>query len=698
MGNGKKSKDKFRLVDLLVILICLFGAFYSVNLFWSDLFQTLNGQNKTPIGTVSVKKNIVQRRMSDRVIWDRLIKESPVYSNDMIRVGANSEANLHVGGNDITINENTLLRLRYDKETGEFQIELTSGSIGLVTDSKGNNVSLNIMGRQVKAKPGTALNAAAGNDGMALQISEGSAVIAGENQNSEFAALEIGAGEAIAMDLSGSIRSTPSVFVIQPKPNALYRKSISEPLNISFSWNRINLQPDETMCLEIAEDQSFSHSVRTLDGLNDSTQAALNAGLWNWRLTYDGYVLDSGRFTITDAPGVELLSPAKNRQFFYESELPKLYFQWSQVDDVLHYIAEVDVTPEFRNPIIKRQMEAASFSDSSLGEGIWYWRVTPVFSSTGGNTTASNASPFAFRIVKSKEPQTPSLYTFAEEPPLSFETVPTPEPAPTPVIASTPVPALTPAPAAEPTPVPAPVPVQTVAPVPTPAPTSPPKRITLESPANETILPGLTALRQQTIFHWSSSEAVEKSRFVLSHNSNPLTGKPEIEILDPNRTIRIDRLEEGIWYWTVEAQTPEGMDITAQSPNLLRVLPIPRLPAPANRQPSAGQRIGIEELKKGSINFSWSTVSGANAYIFTLYQDNDGRRRQITQVGPDNRTSWATEVKTLGRGNFIWQVEAVNLGRNNVIEQRGSLVENNFVIDIPRAGPVRIIDGSEAGR
>jgi hypothetical protein len=118
MENEKKSGGKFRFVDLLVILLCLTGAGFSINLFWNDLFQTINAQNKTPIGTVSIKRNIVQRRISDRVLWDRLIKESPVYSNDIIRVGDNSEAGVHAGGHDIVLNENTLVRLRYDKETG----------------------------------------------------------------------------------------------------------------------------------------------------------------------------------------------------------------------------------------------------------------------------------------------------------------------------------------------------------------------------------------------------------------------------------------------------------------------------------------------------------------------------------------------------------------------------------------------------
>jgi len=564
MNVEKKSKGKFKLADFLVILLCLSGATYSINLFWADLFQTLNGLNKTPIGTVSIKRNIVQRRMSDRVVWDRLIKESPVYSNDMIRVGDNSEADLHVGGNDININENTLLRLRYNKDTGEFQIELASGNLGLVTAPEGKNFVLNIMGRKVEAKPGTALNAAAGNNGMELQVSEGVAVIAEENENRE-----LGAGAAIAMDSGGSIRSAPSVFVIQPKPNALYRAS-GEPLNIRFSWNKINFQPDETLRLEIAEDQSFSRSVRTINGLNDSAQAALQAGIWNWRLIYNEAILDSGRFTITDASGPELLSPAKNGQFFYESEFPKLYFQWSQTDDVSHYILEVDVTPEFRNPIIKRQTSATSFSDSSLGEGIWYWRVTPVFSQTGENGVNPRMS--AFRIVKSKEPQTPSP-VFAEEllPSSADALAPVAEPTPTPAVKSAP----------------------------------------------------------------------------------------------------------------------------SQTPSQPKVPPIPFLTAPTNRQPAEGYLIGIEELKKNNINFSWSQVQGANGYILTIYKEANGERMQIMQMGPENRTSWSTDVKTLGRGNFIWRIEAVNVGRNNVIEQHGNPAESRFTVDIPRAGPVQIINGLE---
>jgi hypothetical protein len=119
--------------------------------------------------------------------------------------------------------------------------------------------------------------------------------------------------------------------------------------------------------------------------------------------------------------------------------------------------------------------------------------------------------------------------------------------------------------------------------------------------------------------------------------------------------------------------------------------PPPLLAAPLNLQPPAGHRIGIGQLKdSNSIVFTWSAVQGADAYIFTLYKKTDDGRRQIIRVPPGNRRNWTLEnLETLGDGTFIWQVEAVNVS-SGIIERRGRIAENSFVIDIPRSGVVEI--------
>jgi hypothetical protein len=119
--------------------------------------------------------------------------------------------------------------------------------------------------------------------------------------------------------------------------------------------------------------------------------------------------------------------------------------------------------------------------------------------------------------------------------------------------------------------------------------------------------------------------------------------------------------------------------------------PVP-LPAPLDRLPPGGHRFGIEQLEElNSIVFSWSAVPGANAYIFTLFQDTDNGRRQIIRIPPLNRRDWTIEnVAVLGNGTFFWQVEAVNTSYEGTVVQRGRIEENSFIIDIPRPGRVQV--------
>jgi hypothetical protein len=199
--------------------------------------------------------------------------------------------------------------------------------------------------------------------------------------------------------------------------------------------------------------------------------------------------------------------------------------------------------------------------------------------------------------------------------------------------------------------------------------------ITLESPAAGTVLPGLTALRQPTIFRWSTDVEIGRSKFVLSRNPNPLRGRPAVEVEIPNRgrtvTVPPNRLGEGNWYWTVEAWTPDNIRLNDAVPRRLRVEAIPLLPAPGNRQ----QELGTQ----GELVFSWSAVTGANAYIFTLKRGGE----EIVRNGPSPETGYILNVNDSNRldeGTFVWQVEAVNR-QNGTVEQRGRIGENTFIVD-----------------
>jgi len=676
-----KPKSNFRLADFLITIFFLLLASAGIALFRQDLLQTFSIQNREPAGIVIVKKNVVQRRLGDRVLWERLSNDSPVYPGDLIRVAEISFAALDIESNDIELDENTLIRISRSPDGEGFHIELSSGNISVSSGDTGKNVSLGLNGRVIQTGLGTVLSASAGEKGTSVQVNSGTVRIT-ENRNNrgvssrEIFSREVSSGERITMDLDGNELNEKAAVVTRPIPNARYLKSAGGSVPIDFEWNRINLRPEETLRLEISADRNFNQIFRGIDNLDRQAKVPLETGLWYWRLSFEKTVLSDGRITIADGSGPRLIRPELNSLFRYNDELPLLNFQWAQAEDAVSYVLEVSKSPDFSYLQTSAQIASVNYSDSGLGPGTWYWRVKPVFPSVFSGSP-SFSQPSFFRIEQSSAvqaaPEQSSLEEWLAAVTPSKENLPAdlpPELVPS---------ELRPEPKLETRVEPEPVRVR------------PELRLLL--PEQRARLNGLTALRQQTIFTWECSGSVVRSRFVLSRNPNPLQGRAAVEIQNPPRTIRLDIPDEGVWYWDVEARTADGFTVSAPAPRQFQVLPIPPLPPPENVTPRARQRYGLEELRSmKNIVFEWRAVQGANAYIFTLYQQTENGRRRITGTDPVNRTSYVLDdLKVLDNGTFIWQVEAVNM-RNRIIEQRGKAGEYTFVLDFPPPIPVQIND------
>jgi len=589
--KDKERKSRFRFIDFLIIVLCLSVMVYCIYLFRNDLYQTINLQNVQPVGTITIKNNTVQRRIADRVLWDRLRVESPVYLGDIIRVAELSSATLNIEDQRIDIEENTLIRIQLSPDgSGVLQIELTEGSIGVTTGAGGGGLQLNLMGRVIETGAGTTLTASAGKNGIALQVNEGKAVFIEEGTSRG-----VSSGTMIALNAEGTEQRFPQAVVIQPRQNARYVKNTPEPLPVGFVWNRVNLTSQDTLRLEIAADRNFSRSVQFFQSLASFAEVSLEAGIWNWRLLYENTILSGGRLTVVEASNLNLLSPARGSLFRYSDVQPSLRFEWQEIEEASHYVIEIASTHDFVNPRINRQIAAPFFVDSSLAEGTWYWRVQPVFSSAyeGG---ASFSSASFFRIERTAAGgQTVTLLEGAQL--RELERAVGIEPPPEPVIALA---------ETQPESIP-------TAPPPSPSP-SPPQ----------------------------------------------LAAPPQV----PAATVRT-------------ATVP----VTS---------PVP-FPPPENRQPADGYIIGIEQLRaQRNIVFRWTAVQEANGYIFTLYEQVENGRRQINSVTVTSPAWTLDNIDVLGRGTFIWQVEAVSRNSDSVAVRRGTAGENTFTIDVPLPSPVQM--------
>jgi hypothetical protein len=393
-GPGRK----LRRADFLIILFCLCGAALSVILFRLDL-RSLDSRNKESVGTIVIGNNVIQRRMANRVRWERLTVNAPVYAGDQIRTADLSDATLYVERNSVDLSGKTFIRIqRSPDDEDSVLIYLDEGNLVLSTVDGGGNIALNLMGRQVETAPGTVLSASAGKDGTVVQVSEGTATLIGDGGEKR----KIASGTMIALGAEGTERAVKAAVVLQPRPDARYLKNGSEPQVINFAWNRINLEPGEVLRLELAEDRNFNRIIRVMENLDASAGVALNTGFWYWRLSLmsanaglSSGVLSTGRFTVTDAVGPVLLSPVTDSLFRYWNNLPQLRFQWSEVAGASMYILEASETPDFATPRLRTQTTSIFLFDSSFGSGTWHWRVLPVFPAVyEGRAAFSPASVF----------------------------------------------------------------------------------------------------------------------------------------------------------------------------------------------------------------------------------------------------------------------------------------------------------------
>jgi hypothetical protein len=385
---------KFRFTDIVVVLFCISGVTLFINLFRLDLFKTLGNKDEKPIGILVVKHNIVQRRTADRVLWDRPMAESPVYNGDLIHTADLSAATLYIENSSIDLDENTIIRIQRSADDGDvIQIELNGGTLYIATGSGDENFVLNLAGFQVETGPDTVLNASAGSDGIVLKVSEGFAVFSNDDEKRV-----ITSGTMLALDSKGAEITNPAVIVIHFRINAYYLKNGPEPHKINFTWDRVNMEAGEPLRLEIASDRNFVRIVRALENLDTSAEVALNAGLWYWRIIRKDEVLHSGHFTITEATGPQLLSPAMDTLFHFPNQMSRTRFQWTEIEGALSYILEVSETADFINPRLRKETASAFFVDSTLGPGTWYWRVMSVFPSIYEGSSAFSPA-FFFRIV-----------------------------------------------------------------------------------------------------------------------------------------------------------------------------------------------------------------------------------------------------------------------------------------------------------
>jgi hypothetical protein len=394
--------------DILIYGLCVIGILVFLNLFRIDLFSTLTRQTEQPIGTITFKYKAAQRRFVDRVLWDRLKKESPVYEGDFIRTAEVSEATVTFAEGSAIINlaENSLIQIH--ENDGGVRIDINEG--GISASAAGSDLVLVSGDKLIEVDQGGVVKTDLAGGDFTLRVLEGTASLSGTGDSGFTETLS--AGETIALGEDGP-RPLREAAALYPRPQARFLNPNPGNFSLPFRWSRSGLDPEEPARLEIAADRSFSRIVFDTELVSDTAAVELEPGSFFWRVSLVN-IEDPGpssnilSFKILSAPAPVLITPAEGYSYQFRMKKPSVRFHWTEIAEAAFYILEAADNPEMTNPALSQEVRGNSLYFSELEPGTWYWRVRPVFSADYEGAAAEGV-PASFSIVRSGDLRSPEL-------------------------------------------------------------------------------------------------------------------------------------------------------------------------------------------------------------------------------------------------------------------------------------------------
>lgn len=393
----KRRNIRSRAKDALVVLFCLAGAAFSLYAFARELNAALVKLNEGPVATITFKYRSAQRRILERVLWDRLKQESPIYNYDTIRTAELSEATLHFNdGTSVDLTENTMIQVVVKDSSPSISLE--TGSI-VASVEAGGSLGLSHGSSALRLSPGAVAAARAGSDANALgfRVLEGSAVTASGRQ--------FGPGAQADLDASGVQRERGAVLA-SPRPNARFLHHGEGDFPVAF---RLAEADDDTeYSLVLSQNRSFEGTKAERLSASKPFNAMVPEGIWYWKLLDGDDVSDEGQFRVFSAPDPTPIAPAEGYVYSFRARKPAIRFLWTSNPYASYWRLTVADNPGLNAPAIDQQCQNPSSIVSSLAEGKWYWRVTPWYPQNGEGFAGSTAVR-SFTVRRSLDLQAPAL-------------------------------------------------------------------------------------------------------------------------------------------------------------------------------------------------------------------------------------------------------------------------------------------------
>lgn len=405
----RKIKLKSVILDAIVIAVCIFTFHYSLSRFYDVLNRNAVRTDIERIGSIEFKYKVAQRKFNDRVVWERLQQNSPLYNGDYIRTDTKALAKLtFINQSKLEIGENTMLQISVTRD-GDFVISLDSGAVEVETGDVTNNTQFEVRtksGSSVILNPGVSFSAVTDSQGQTnLVVKQGQAVILDSNGLEQ----AIEEGQSYVQEKDGKLKkkaiSAPSV----PKRILTFdEKNVDVPFALTMSPEIEN----KPLVVEISSDPDFKNIEKTYEKKSADFTIPASSGKTYWRLysKQDEDDVTMGYVDVIQIPQVSLTAPSNGFEYDLTSDSVLLNFSWTGNDYASFYNFQLASDSNFTQLIRDEKVFNTKYSFSFSQKGKFYWRINPYYEvSEPGYKKPSETFSFSIKQETSKEFSGPKL-------------------------------------------------------------------------------------------------------------------------------------------------------------------------------------------------------------------------------------------------------------------------------------------------
>ena len=379
-------------------------AFLFLLLYFNYQDFSSDGQQKQ-IGTLTVKKNLVQRKPEGKVVWKSVLQTYPVYERDTVRTGEASQAVLHLHGKfKIDMDENTLILLDFLDSDKKGRVRLGNGSARFrqADPEKGKTFNLEIVDK------GQNINLSGAKELLLNKSSSGKKLEVAALKDKVKITSDSGIEETLTPDsllvLSDKKASKQRLAVIPQKPeDGAYIAGAGQSIAVNFRWK--TGAKAQKIQIDVSKRSDLSSPVLSKKVAKSSFAARLQPGLYYWRLTgspskeFPGKYSVIRKFRVISQAAVKTYKPLPNSIFTYRDIEPFVSFSWSSGSEGSTYLLEIAKDKKFKKLLVQKNTFSINYG-STFPQGKYYWRVINKNDLAASQISSQSKS---FKIVRRKE-------------------------------------------------------------------------------------------------------------------------------------------------------------------------------------------------------------------------------------------------------------------------------------------------------